>query len=528
MAFSRRRLIANSALAAGSSLLPRTLNAFQSGAPAGSPDAYVTPKPDLSGPVGPTWESLRETWTVPTWFNQAKFGIFIHWGLYSIPARKNEWYARHMYRDPEVIKWHAEHYGPQDKFGYKDFIPLLKPDKYHAEEWIALFQRAGARYVIPVAEHSDGFPMYHSELTPWCAGRMGPKRDLTGELAAAARKQNFIFGVSTHRMEHAYFSYPAKGLANDQFDPKYAGFYGPPIDQEFNTGNDSRVFQLDWLARVQELVDKFSPQLLYLDNGVNPRSYDEVKLRAAAYLYNRARERDYETTMATKDDAFLYGNVQDFEGTHHAPKWPFPGAWQCDTPIGNSWGYIEGLKVATGLTLIHYMMAVASCGGNLLLNISPKGDGSVPEDQQQSLRTLGDWLQENGEAIYGSRAWIRPGEGPDVPATPNGDWKGRSSAILDWPGVKSEAEKPYTEADFRFTMKDSKLYAIGYRYPAGEAKLTSFSTAKAKIERVSLLGKQTQPVTFRQTAEELVVTLPPSTHTDQPYTLRIEGHLSGF
>jgi alpha-L-fucosidase len=106
--------------------------------------------------------------------------------------------------------------------------------------------------------------------------------------------------------------------------------------------------------------------------------------------------------------------VQDFEGTHHAPKWPYAGAWQCDTPIGNSWGYIEGLKVASGLSLIHQFMAVASCGGNLLLNVSPKADGSISEDQQQSLRTLGDWLAENGEAIYGSRAWVRPGEGPGV------------------------------------------------------------------------------------------------------------------
>lgn len=519
-------MLATSALAAGSSLLPRSLNAFQTGASAGAPDAYATPKPDLSGPVRPTWESLRETYTVPSWFNQAKFGIFIHWGLYSIPAHQNEWYERHMYQDPEGIRWHVEHYGPQDKFGYKDLIPLLKPVNYRPNEWIEIFRRAGARYVVPVAEHSDGFPMYDSALTPWCAGKMGPKRDLTGELAAAARKQNFIFGVSSHRMEHAYFGYPAKGLKTDEFDPKYAGFYGPPIDQDFNTGNNSKAFQLDWLARVQELVDKFSPQLVYLDNGVNPRAYDEVKLRAAAYLYNRARERDYQTTLATKDDAFLYATVQDFEGTHHAPTWTYPGTWQCDTPIGNSWGYIEGLKVASGLSLIHQMMAVASCGGNLLLNVSPKGDGSIPEDQQQSLRILGDWLAENGEAIYGSRAWIKPGEGPDVPAAPNGDWRGRSSAFLDWPRVKSAPQNPYTEADFRFTTKDGNLYAMGYRKPSGDGTIRSLSSSKAKIERVALIGKSTQPVKFRQTADGLTFTLPSgAARADVPYVLRIEGML---
>ena len=526
MPISRRHLLANSALAAGSSLLPRTLHAFQTGAPAGAPDAYATPKPDLHGPVQPTWESLRQTYTVPSWFNQAKFGIFIHWGLYSIPAYANEWYERHMYKDADGIRWHQKEFGLQDKFGYKDLIPLFKPEKYHADEWIALFKRAGANYVVPVAEHHDGFAMYRSELTPWNAYNMGPKRDLTGELAAAARKANFIFGLSSHRMEHAYFAYPAKGLKTDEFDPKYAGFYGPPIDQEFNSGNNSKAFQLDWLARIQELVDKFSPQLLYMDNGVNPRAYDEVKLRAAAYLYNRASERGYQTTLATKDDAYLYATVQDFEGTHHAPKWPFAGAWQCDTPIGNSWGYINGLKVASGLSLIHQFMAVASCGGNLLLNVSPMADGSIPENQQASLRTLGDWLQENGEAIYGSRAWIRPGEGPGVPATPNGDWKGRSTAILDWPRVKAEEQKPFTEADFRFTTKGGSLYAIGYQYPSGEATLKSLAAGKTKVERVTLAGKQSQPVKFRQTDEGLVYTLPARTApAEEPYVLRIEGNM---
>jgi alpha-L-fucosidase len=169
---------------------------------------------------------------------------------------------------------------------------------------------------------------------------------------------------------------------------------------------------------------------------------------------------------------------------------------------------------------------VASCGGNLLLNISPKGDGSIPEDQQASLGELGAWLKENGEAIYGSRAWITPGEGPAVPAVPNGDWKGRSTAILDWPHVKSEPQPTYTDADFRFTTKGGSLYAIGYVYPAkGEARLKTFASSKAKIERVTLVGGQSQPVTFHQTADALVCTLPRREKIDRPYTLRIEGSL---
>jgi alpha-L-fucosidase len=521
--FTRRSFLAQSALLAAAATTRSSSLLAQTGAPAGAKDAYATPKPDLSGPFQPTWESLRDNYTLPSWFHQAKFGIFIHWGLYSIPAHHNEWYERHMYQDRADIEWHTQHYGPPDKFGYKDFIPLFKPVNYHADDWIALFQRAGARYVVPVAEHHDGFAMYRSELTPWNAYTMGPHRDLTGELCTAARKANMIFGVSSHRMEHAYFGYPAAGVPTDEFDPKYAGFYGPPIHQEFNTGNNSRPFQLDWLARVQELVDRFDPQMLYFDNGVNAREYDEVKLRAAAYLYNRARERHFETTLATKDIAYLFATVQDFEGTHHAPKWPYPSPWQCDTPIGNSWGYIEGLRVASGLSLIHQIIAVASCGGNLLLNISPKGDGSIPEDQQQSLLTLGRWLATNGEAIYGSRAWIIPGEGPNAPAVPPGDWKGSSTAI-EMPHVEPPPTVPHSEADFRFTANSGNLYAIGFKYPSSEASIQSLATQRAKVERVTLLGASSTPLQFRQTAQALVVTMPPSSSSsNEPYVLRIEG-----
>ena len=216
-----------------SSTLPREMFA-QTGAPAGSPDAYATPKPLPAGPFAPTWESLRDHYRVPEWFNQAKFGIFIHWGLYSIPARINEWYLRHMYTTD--VQWHTDHYGPPDRFGYKDFIPLFKAEKYDPHEWAELFVKAGARYVVPVAEHHDGFAMWDSDLTPWCAGKMGPKRDLIGELAAAVRERNLIFGLSNHRMEHHDFGYPAAGVPNDEFDPRYAGFYGPPIPGAMNEG----------------------------------------------------------------------------------------------------------------------------------------------------------------------------------------------------------------------------------------------------------------------------------------------------
>ncbi|WP_213804459.1 alpha-L-fucosidase [Granulicella sp. dw_53] len=518
---SRRSFLAQSSLAAAASLLPKTSLFAQTGAPAGAPDAYAKAKPLAAGPFEPTWESIRDNYTLPTWFNQAKFGIFIHWGLYSVPARLNEWYERHMYTSDS--KWHTEHYGSPDKFGYKDFIPLFKTPNYRPDDWAQLFQKSGAKYVVPVAEHHDGFAMYDSDLTPWCAGKMGPKRDLIGELAKAVRKQNLIFGLSSHRMEHDAFAYPAAGVPNDEFDPKYAGFYGSPIQGEFNNHNASAAFQEDWLARVQELVDKYEPQMIYFDNGVNPREYDDVKLRAAAYYYNRAAKWGEQVTLATKDIAYLFGSVQDFEKQQRAPKWIYSGGWQCDDSLGSTWGYTEGMTYRSSASIVTELVELASLGGNLLLNISPMGDGSIPEAQQSALLGVGDWLRSNGEGIYGSRPWTHPGEGPGVPSAAPGDWKGGST---DRPGppLKRKSSGPMTEADFRFTTANNMLYAFGYKYPAGQASIRSLGSTAAKVERVTLLGPQPRQLRFTQSAGALQVSLPANSNpSDAPYGLRIEG-----
>jgi alpha-L-fucosidase len=521
---TRRRFLSRTGATAGTALLSGGLplrGLAQVGAPAGAPDAYAKPKPMNAGPYTPTWESLRDHWTCPRWFHQAKFGIFIHWGLYSIPARLNEWYERHMYNSD--VAWHTEHYGPPDKFGYKDFIPLFTAKKYEPEQWAQLFSRAGARYVVPVAEHHDGFAMYDSDLTPWCAGKMGPKRDLTGELAKAVRKQNLIFGVSSHRMEHDSFAYPKAGLATDESDPRYAGFYGPPIPGEFNNSNASAAFQGDWLARVQELVDKFEPQMIYFDNGVNTRAYDAVKLQAAAYYYNAALKWGKEATLATKDVAYLFGTVQDFEKQSRAPKWIYnaPG-WQVDDALGSTWGYTEGMTVRGPDSIAREMMEIASMGGNLLLNVSPMGDGSIPEVQQKALLAFGEWMKANGEGLYGSRPWVRMGEGPMMPPEPPGDWKGGSTAV-EGPKIAGHKGPPPSEADFRFTVANGALYAFGYKLPAAEAKIVSLATGRAMVGKVTLPGSNA-PLKFRQGEDGLSVSLPAMDAASRmPYVLKIEG-----
>lgn len=493
---------------------------MQEGASAGARDAYAKPKPAVEGIFQPTWESIRDNYRTPAWFNKAKFGIFIHWGLYSIPAHINEWYIRHMYTSD--VKWHTEHYGPPDKFGYKDFIPLFTVPRYQPEEWTELFKNSGAKYVVPVAEHHDGFAMWNSEITPWCAGKMGPKRDLTGELAAAVKKEGMIFGLSSHRMEHHDFAYPAQGVPNDQFDPRYAGFYGPPIPGNMNDGGASQVFQEDWLARVQELIDKYEPQLIFFDNGINPRSYDAVKLRAATYYFNRAAQWGKEVTFATKDAAYLAGSVQDFEKQQRAPRWIYPAAWQVDDSLGNTWGYTDGMTYRSADSVLRELIEIASMGGNLMLNISPMGDGSIPEAQQKILLAIGEWLRVNGEGIYDSRPWIKYGEGPGVPAECPPDWKGGSTANQA-DSMKGRPRVPITEADFRFTTINGKIYAFGYKYPKAEAVIRSLRSGVAHIERVTLLAPKPIPIQFRQTSDALVVTLPPAPESSMPYAFRIEG-----
>src|SRR5882757_5157304 len=197
-----------------------------------------------------TWESLKN-YKTPDWFRDAKFGIFIHWGVYSVPAFGSEWYPRQMYQQgSDEFKHHIATYGPQSKFGYKDFIPMFKAEKFNADEWIDLFKKSGAKYVVPVAEHHDGFAMYKTALSKWNAAEMGPKRDIIGELSIAAKKAGLVFGLSSHRIEHWWFMNGGRRFDSDVNDPAYADFYGPAREENETM---SPEYMNDWLLRCTEL-----------------------------------------------------------------------------------------------------------------------------------------------------------------------------------------------------------------------------------------------------------------------------------
>jgi len=432
------------------------------------------------GPIEATWESIRAHYHTPEWFIDGKFGIFIHWGVYSVPASGSEWYPRHMYN--AMLKEHTERWGSPDKFGYKDFIPLFKAEKFNADEWLALFKEAGATYIIPTAEHHDGFAMYDCKYSRWNSVLMGPKRDIIGELKKAADRQGIKFGVSNHRIEHWDFMYPEKAKQHDLFDPQYADFYGPP--QQPQPGNSamgpsqeeimngivkqapqSREFLEEWLARCEELIDKYQPDLFYMDNGINSRSLDSVKLRLAKYYYNSACQWNKSVSLTTKSDAYLEGTIRDYERMSRAPQETPHYYWQVDDPIGHKFGYVEGLKLQDARHIIRNLIHNISHNGNLCLNVSPKSDGTIPEDQQKILREVGAWLKINGRAVYGSRTWTTSGE------------------VL-------HIEKYKKEVNIRFTRsKDEKtVYAFLLDEFPENITLCSFTPQKGEIKSVTSLA----------------------------------------
>jgi len=458
------------------------------------------------GPFRPDWESLQK-YEIPEWYKDAKFGIFIHWGVYSVPAFGSEWYPRNMYtKDSAVYKHHIATYGSQDKFGYKDFIPMFKAEHFDPAAWARLFRQAGAKYVIPVAEHHDGFAMYDSSLSDWTAVKMGPRRDVIGDLAKAVRAEGLHFGVSSHRVEHNFFLGVGRAIQSDINDPKFTAFYGPahnrlesledtPVANDFTYVSSAWID--DWLARSAEIVTKYHPDIMYFDWWIGQPAIRPNLSRFAAFYYNAANQYSGEAAVINyKEYSFQEhsavldmerGQLGDIRALH----------WQSDTSVSNkSWGYIKNDTFKSPQFIVHQLVDIVSKNGNLLLNIGPRSDGTIPHEVQHVLLEIGAWLKMNGAAIYGTRPWKIYGEGPT---------KVVSGAFHDTDtGV-------YTAQDFRFTTKGNKLYAIEMELPAnGEAVIHALGSGKSgsqKITSVSMLGSDVK-LNYRQQADGLHIKLP--------------------
>ena len=408
------------------------------------------------GPFRPDWGSLMK-YEQPQWYKDAKFGIFIHWGVYSVPAAESEWYPRNMYRPSEgAYKNFREHFANGDESkGYKDLVPLFRAEHFDASVWAKVFKDSGAQYVVPVAEHHDGFSMYDSGLSDWTVVKMGPRRDTLGELAKAIRAEGLHFGLSSHRAEHNFFYDGGRAIRSDVNDPKNASLYGP-AHQWFEAGGDehglindwtwvSDAWTRDWLARDTELVEKYNPEIVYFDWWIGQPNFRKAVTEFAAFYYNYAAAHKYTGVINFKDYSLNWkAAVRDFERGQQDHI--IADHWQTDTSISNeSWGYIEHDTFKSAEFLVHQLIDIVSKNGNLLLNFGPRSDGTIPDEIRERLLEMGAWLKVNGEAIYGTTPWKTYGEGPTQVV---------GGAFHD------TDTKPYTAEDFRFTAKGATLYAI--------------------------------------------------------------------
>ena len=430
------------------------------------------------------WQSLSGHKT-PDWYYRAKLGIFIHWGIYSVPAYACEWYPRWMYNPgSREYEYHKKNFGDPKDFGYKDFIPMFKGERFNADEWVELFRRAGAGYVMPVCEHHDGFAMYDSDLNRWNAAKMGPCRDVAGEIKKACEAKGLAFCASSHRAEHFFFMNMGRTIDCDVNDENYRDFYGPAylcpelsdvavfhtLEDVFSSAKPTEEWLTDWLVRTCELIDRYKPMILYFDTWIQNAAFKPYLKKMCAYYYNRAEEWGKEVTINYKHEAFP-PDVATFDVERGALTDISPVPWQTDTAIGKkSWGYIEDNEFKPARQIICDLIDIVSKNGMLLINIGPKPDGTITGEETAVLNELGDWMDVNGEGIYDTIPWKTFGEG-EVNNTAG--------------SFQDNTEKVFTSEDYRFTYKNGFLYAFCMKPDSEEFLIRSL---KIKGERDFVTG----------------------------------------
>ena len=473
---------------------------------------------------------------IPDWFRDAKFGIWAHWGPQCVPEA-GDWYGRLMYvQGHPAYRHHLANFGHPSETGFLDIIGRWKAEAWDPAYLLRRYRAAGARYFMAMACHHDNFDLFDSAHHGWNATRVGPKRDIVGTWQRLVRQTDMRFGVSNHA-SHAWhwwqtaYGYdaegPRKGRRYDAFqlrkqdgrgtwwdglDPQslYTGAsFVPPagIDSitAMNAWHDARdgqwiedalpqnrAFVANWLARQNDLVDKYRPDLVYFDDHGLP--FGPAGMAAVAHYYRQGKAEVVLTAkrLSAAQRSFL---VEDVERGFVADIQP--QAWQTDTCIGN-WHYDRGLYERHGyksaMTVVQRLCDVVAKNGNLLLSIPIRGDGSIDADEEQILDQLAQWFRTNGKAIYGTRPWRTFGEGPTGP--PVGD--------------QNEGDaKPFTAADIRFTVGKQVLNAFFLDWPEGEAAVHSLgrdALPHATIDQVCF--QDGRPLRFRRDQAALRLTLP--------------------
>ena len=447
----------------------------------------------------PNWESLGRKKAAPEWFRDAKFGIYFHWGVYSVPAYQSEWYPRWMHHPNQPAnQHHIATWGEPTEFGYEKFVPMFTAEKFDAEEWAELFKQSGARFAGPVAEHHDGFAMWDSKLTPWNAVDRGPKRDVVGEISKAIRKRDMRVITSFHHARNNLWEHkPGKWAGHfDGVKANYPEALDNP-ERAFMYGYMPRDQFLEmWAGKLKEVIDQYEPDIIWFDSWLHEIP-DAQKMEFLAYYFNASEKwgRDVVVTFKQKDLPRSVA-LDDYEKGRAKGKTDF--VWLTDDTLSlGSWCYTDNLKIKdTGLVLRTFI-DIVSKNGQLLLNIAPMADGTIPGNQRKVLLEMGDWLRINGEAIYETRPWIIFGEGA-TQMKKGGHFTGHTH---------------YQPSDVRYTKRDQTLYATFLGWPGANKKMTlrAFGREGAgssiKIKSISLLGDAAE-IAWQRTDEGLVITMP--------------------
>lgn len=508
----------------------------------------------IPGPFKDSWASLAQ-YKTPEWYRDAKFGIWAHWGPQCEPE-DGDWYARNMYiQGTSQNLFHVQKYGHPSVFGFKDVINIWKAENWDPEYLVNLYKSAGAKYFVGMGVHHDNFDLWNSTYQPWNSVNMGPKKDIIAGWAAAAKKAGLRFGVTIHARsawtwyEPAQLSDTIGSMAGVPYDGKltkadgvgkwwegydpqdlYCQNHKPSIyardrslQQQYPGDSMSYEFKEKFYNRIMEVATKYNPDLIYFDDSKLPIGTIGINelygLNFVSNFYNYNIARNGGLNNAVVNTKALEGKekeciVNDLEVGVARDINPIP--WQADACIGG-WHYKTNITYKTADQVIHALVDVVSKNGNLLLNIPVRADGTIDNNELNIVNGIGAWMKINGAAIYGTRPWVKFGEGP---------------SLLD-NTVNSKGEQPlwrttaYSSTDIRFTTKKDTLFAIGMAWPIrGTAIIKSLGKlspkVKGNISRITMLGVDGD-LNFTQTDTTLLVVLPSQKPSTIAYALKIEG-----
>ena len=484
----------------------------------------------------PSLQSFAANYKCPDWFRDAKFGIWAHWGPQSLPGQ-SDWYGKQLYiqnvydrktktytgKPHPDYEYHLEHYGHPSKVGYKDILPLWTAEKFDAEALMKLYKRVGAKYFVSMGVHHDNFMLWKSKIHRWNSVEMGPKKDIVGLFQAAAKKEGLHFGVSEHlAASYNWFQTshgadktgPLAGVPYDGANPLYEDLYHPKSEPS-DTGwlTTSRVNQLDWLKKVDELIDLYHPELLYSDSKL---PFDTIGWQMLSHFYNDNIQNNngkLEAVYNCKLSGPTPMWVNDIERGLMDSISPFP--WQTDTSIGPWFYKKKDAKYKSATDIIQMLVDIVSKNGNLLLDVVQTPEGDLEPVVVNILEDIAKWTSVNGEGLYGSRPWKVYGEGPSV---------SEKKESGPFGGTKDFRSKPYTQADFRFTKKGESIYAFCMAKPSEDIKIVSLAKNSKLIDKrvasVEILGVK-EKLTWKQTDGGLVVTKPTELPNSQTIVFKI-------